>query len=176
VFAPSDPTPSHGLQWTAAMRDDAGHTVSLGVVVGGSPVTPDQVVIDLRRNDEPPVPVGGPLGWKVGERFVETSRPQGFDAVAARLSEYAAWEVAVTRDLDGLSAVVRPVLDRADYTVCDYGPSPGNGIPGPCNPRAPTDAERAAHRVTFDAELTRRRELALDPTWSVMLAELTPPF
>jgi hypothetical protein len=177
VFASSRAEHSYGLQWSAAATDRAGRSVTLRLVSGAKGVTPDQVRIDLHPAGAAAVELGAPLVWKVGERVLRTEGPSGLFDVQSRLAAYlgASFGQAGTADLERLEAVVRPVLDRGDYTVCDYGPSPGRGIPGPCLPRAPTEAERAAHRAAFDAELARRREaLGAAETWSELLASIAP--
>lgn len=177
VFAGSTPTHSYGLQWRAAASDDHGHGLRLMLVAGAGRVTPDQLRIDLQQGDGAPIELGAPLTWTLGERVLETARPHGLAEVQARLSAYLGAGVATegARDLDALEAVVRPVLDAGDYTVCDYGPSPGRGIPGPCLPRAPTAAEREAHAAAFESELVRRRR-ALDEAepWMALLTTLAP--
>jgi hypothetical protein len=177
VFASSTPTHSYGLQWRAATTDEDGHGVSLLVVIGGKRITPDQVRLDLHLAGAEPIELGAPLTWEVGERVVQTARPEGLTAVQAHLAGYQgeAFADSATADLDALSAAVRSVLDGLDYTVCDYGPSPGQGIPGPCRPRAPTDAEQEAHQAAFAAELQRRRAAVADAVrWQAMIRMVTP--
>jgi hypothetical protein len=114
----------------------------------------------------------------VGQRAIQTQRPNGLEDVLAKLASYrgSAFAEAGAKDLRDLDARVRPVLERGDYTVCDYGPSPGNGIPGPCLPRAPTEAERAANQAAFDAELSRRRDLLGDGAfWAELLGLVAFP-
>jgi len=113
----------------------------------------------------------------VGERVVQTARPEGLAAVQARLAGYQgeAFADSATADLDALSAAVGSVLDGLDYTVCDYGPSPGRGVPGPCRPRAPTDAEHEVHQAAFATELQRRRAAVADAArWQALIRTVLP--
>lgn len=177
VFASTKATTSYGLQWSADLTDEAGRALRLLVVSGAKSVTPDQVRLDLRAGVEPPVELGAPLSWKVGERVLRTAGPSGLAEVQARLSAYVGSSFADQgrSDLDALSAVVRPVLEGGDYTVCDYGPSPGNGVPGPCIPRAPTDVEREANKAAFSAEMERRLGvLAAAADWVGLLGAVVP--
>ena len=157
--------------------DEAGRGLRLVVVSGAKTYMPDQVRIDLVTSTDAVVQLGAPLTWEVGERGLLTAGPIGLTEVRAKLNAYqgAAFAAEASRDLDALEAVVRPVLDSGDYTLCEYGPSPGSGIPGDCNPHAPTPAEREAQRLKFDTELARRRAALGDGVaWRAMLDEIVP--
>lgn len=178
VFAATRPTSSYGLEWSGVIADDAGLGLRLYMVVGARGYTSDQARIDLLPGAEPAVELGAPLTWTVGERVLQTPRPSGAEAVWAKLAAYqgASFTASAEQDLRDLDLLVRPVLERGDYTVCDYGPSPGRGIPGPCLPRAPSEAEREAHRASFDAELARRRAVLGDGAgWAALLGQVAPP-
>lgn len=131
VFASSKPSSSYGLEWSAGITDDTGLGVSLLVVSGARGFTPDQARIDLHRGADAPAELGAPLTWKLGERVLQTERPSGLAEVQAKLAAYRGPSFAgeAARDLQTLEAVVRPVLESGDYTMCDYGPSPGGGDP-----------------------------------------------
>lgn len=178
VFASSKPGYCYGFQWSANITDEARRSLSLLVVSGGKSVTPDQVRIDLRSGAEATVELGAPLTWKVGERVLRTGGPSGLSEVQAKLTAYlgASFGEEGRSDLLALDAVVRPILESGDYTVCDYGPSPGRGIPGPCLPRAPTDAERELHKAAFTAEIARRLgALESAALWTGLLESVVPP-
>lgn len=177
VFVYSEPTSSYGLAWSAGITEVAGQGVRLLVVSGGKRITPDQVRIDLKPGAEAVVELGAPLTWEVGDRVLQTVRPSGLTEVLAKLASYQGTSFAAeaAHDLAALEAVVHPVLDRGEYAMCDYGPSPGRGIPGDCYPRAPTPEEREAHRASFDTEMARRMEVIGDGTaWRALLDELVP--
>ena len=179
VFASSKAEQSYGLMWRAATTDAEGHGLLLLVAAGGREITPDQVRLDLQPAGGDPIELGAPLSWKVGERVVQTARPEGLAAVRAHLAAYRGetFVEAATADLDALADAVQPVIDDADYTVCDYGPSPGGGIPGPCLPRAPTAEEQEAHRAAFSSELRRRRAaIARSAPWQASLGAVVPAF
>lgn len=178
VFAFRDPTSSHGLVWSATITDQAGLGTRLLVVSDGGRITPDQVRIDLKPGVDAVVEIGAPLTWEIGERTVQTARPSGLTEVLAKLASYqgANFATEAARDLQALEAVVRPVLDKADYTMCDYGPSPGRGIPGDCFPRKPTATESEVHRAAFNAEIERRRSVIGDGVaWRALLDQIVPP-
>lgn len=177
VCAYANPKSSFGLVWSAGITNPAGQGAHMLVVSGARGITPDQVRIDLKPGADAVVELGSPLTWEVGERTLQTSRPSGLTEVLGKLASYqgAAFAAEATRDLQALEAVVRPVLDRADYTMCDYGPSPGRGIPGDCFPRKPTATELAAHRAAFDAEMARRKAVIGDGVaWRALLDEIVP--
>jgi hypothetical protein len=178
VFASSEGSISHGLQWRAGAADVEGHALQLLMVGGAAGVTPDQMRIELAQGAEAPVEVGAPLTWTVGERVLQTPPPVGFAAAQARLVGYLERGFAAVseEDLRELSTVVIPVLERGDYQVCDRGPSPGQGIPGPCLPRPPSVEEREAHSAAFAAELARRRAVVGDGArWAALLRAVAPP-
>lgn len=177
VFASSKAEHAYGIQWSAGVADEAGHGLHLFWASGATGVTTDQFRIDLWQDGGGPTELGAPLHWKVGERALQTSGPSGLAEVQTRLDAYlVAFSQAAAADLSALDALVSPVLDRGDYTVCDYGPSPGKGIPGPCLPRAPTTAEREANKAKFAAEMERRRRvLASSAPWSELLGSVSPP-
>lgn len=178
VFASTRAERSYGLQWSAEVADDAGRALSVLVVSGAKSVTPDQVRIDARQGADAAVALGAPLDWKVGERVLKTQSPSGLTEVQAKLAAYSGEGFAEegAKDLGALEALVRPVLDSGDYSVCDYGPSPGRGIPGPCLPRAPNQAEREASDAAFTAEIERRRSvLESAGSWAGLLDSVVPP-
>lgn len=177
VFASTRASTTYGIAWSAACTEPKGRGLRLLVVSGGRAVTPDQVRIDLHLGAEPAIALGAPLTWSVGERAIQTPPPSGLDEVLAKLAAYQgpAFAEAGAADLRELDAMVRPVLEHGDYTVCDYGPLPGKGLPAPCLPRAPTEDERAAYRNAFDAELARRRDALGDGAlWAELLGWVAP--
>lgn len=177
VLAYSNPTSSYGLTWSAGICDDKGRGVRLVVASDTRGFSSDQVRIDLNTSAGAVVQLGAPLNWAVGERTLQTAGPTGLTEVRAKLNAYqgAAFAAEATQDLDALDALVRPILDSGDYTFCEYGPSPGQGIPGICIPRAPTPAENEAQRLKFDTELARRRTVLGDGLhWRALLDEIAP--
>ena len=177
VFAYDNAQSSYGLAWRGQIADEAGNRLSLYLASGARGFTAEQMVIDLRSGEHAPVELGAPLYWQVEERAPETSRPEGLAEVMAKLAEYQgdSFQQAAEQDLNRLAGAVLPVLESGDYYMCDRRPSPGHGIPGPCVPRRPTEAERATHRAAFDAELARRREVLGDGAlWAGLLAQVAP--
>jgi len=177
VLAARDRTSSYGLSWSAGIADTAGKGLHLLVVSDTRGFTPDQVRIDLRSGADAVVEIGAPLIWEVGERTLQTAGPSGLVAVQATLAtdQGTSFAKGAAGDLQALEAVVRPVLESGDYTMCDHGPSPGRGIPGECSPRKPTPAEQEAHPVAFDTEMARRMAVIGDgAVWTVLLDSIVP--
>ena len=177
VYAPSNPKQSHGISWSSEQAG-ADFSVQVSLSVGGTGITPDHVQIKVTDSERGQATFGAPLSWKLGNRSLSTRRPEGLQAVQARLALYnegrSALEAAALSDFQALEAVVLPVLASADYTLCDWGPSPGRGIPGPCLPRSPTTEEQRALRQGFLKEMAMRREVLRARDWSVLLLPNLP--
>jgi hypothetical protein len=150
------------------------------MVAGAKGVTPDQVNLVLFPLKGDPVPLGVPLTWALGTTTISTERPLGQDAIVATLKPYtsdpAAFRTAALAALTSLESVVESALQGGDFRVCDYGPSPGGGLPGPCLSRLPTAVEVTSHKRVFEAEIVRRRTvLGQTQVWTDLLQPLLPP-
>ena len=179
VFAANGADQSHGVQWRAMSADTAGLAARVWVVTDGGQITPDQVRIDLFDANGVPLALGAPLTWELGATTVRTPRPTGTAAIRTTLSRYTegaqAFQVAALADLDALESIVHASIDNSKFQVCDYGPSPGPGLPGPCIARPPKPSEAQALRREFDTEMARRRAaLAQYEQWMGVLGPLLP--